>query len=356
MTTIKRTILLLVLGFLVFNFFSLSVKAKTTKDTEINNINEFQIKKDTKQIFHFDCYKDIGIVINVEQYLEIHKYANIDSEIIGRLPLNGGCTIISIDDDFTEITSGVITGYVESKYLATEEEASIKALEISYELADIKKDDTKIYYDKNMKNVKTTVKKGTRFLISEKTLSYIKVEIDENSYGYIEIDDINIIPELKEATEYIEPIRVVVEEGSVSGNYSYGSYSYYESPSTGDLRTDIVNYAKSFIGNPYVWGGTNPYTGADCSGFVQYVYAHFGYSLPRTTYNQWNWAKENGKVIDASEARAGDLVMYGDHVAILTGNGNEIVHASNSAPYPEGGIKTTDNYAYRNYWGIIRVI
>ncbi|WP_023625154.1 C40 family peptidase, partial [Clostridium tyrobutyricum] len=48
---------------------------------------------------------------------------------------------------------------------------------------------------------------------------------------------------------------------------------------------EIVNYAQNFLGVPYVWGGTNP-SGFDCSGLVQYVYAHFGISLPRTSQDQ----------------------------------------------------------------------
>ena len=51
-------------------------------------------------------------------------------------------------------------------------------------------------------------------------------------------------------------------------------------------RQAVVDYACQFIGNPYVWGGTSLTNGADCSGFVQSVYAHFGVSLPRTSSAQ----------------------------------------------------------------------
>ena len=92
----------------------------------------------------------------------------------------------------------------------------------------------------------------------------------------------------------------------------------------------IVQYAKSFVGQQYVWGGTwngeVPYTGTDCSGFVQGVYRHFGISLARTTSEQWaDTSKYN--VVSSNDIRAGDLVMYDGHVGILTGNGTEIVHA-----------------------------
>ena len=99
----------------------------------------------------------------------------------------------------------------------------------------------------------------------------------------------------------------------------------------GELRTSIVQFASQFIGNPYVWGGTSLTNGADCSGFVQQVFAHFGYSLPRTSDAQAG----SGRGITYSESRAGDIIVYSGHVAILTGDGG-IVHASNSKPYPQG--------------------
>lgn len=97
--------------------------------------------------------------------------------------------------------------------------------------------------------------------------------------------------------------------------------------------TNIVNYAKQFVGQRYVWGGTwngeRPYTGTDCSGFVQGVFRHHGINLSRTTYTQWA-DKSKYTLVKPSDIRAGDLVMYDGHVGILTGNGTELVHAKGS--------------------------
>ena len=120
----------------------------------------------------------------------------------------------------------------------------------------------------------------------------------------------------------------------------------------------IVAYAKEFVGQSYSyggsWNGERPYTPTDCSGFVQGVFAHFGISLPRTTYAQWAATNTYTLVTDGN-IKAGDVVMYGSHVGILTGNGEEMVHASNSRPYPAGGVKITESYKYRNVWGIMRI-
>ena len=92
---------------------------------------------------------------------------------------------------------------------------------------------------------------------------------------------------------------------------------------------NVVSFAESLIGVPYVYGGTTP-SGFDCSGFVQYVYSHFGVNLPRTTTQQENC----GTQIPVSQAQPGDLYFWGNkgsayHVAICVGNGKYI-----AAPEP----------------------
>ncbi len=109
------------------------------------------------------------------------------------------------------------------------------------------------------------------------------------------------------------------------------------------LRSKVVNYALQFVGNRYVWGGTNPNTGADCSGFVQYVLRNAaGVSLPRTSREQ----AKAGRAVTASEMLPGDLIFYTNssgvvnHVSMYIGNG-QIVHAASR----RSGIKiSTWNY------------
>ncbi len=99
------------------------------------------------------------------------------------------------------------------------------------------------------------------------------------------------------------------------------------------LGAEIVVYAKRFIGKQYIyggsWNGEEPYTGTDCSGFVQGVFKHFGINLQRTTSSQWN-DKSSYTLVSPTDIRAGDLVMYDGHVGILTGIGTEVVHAKGS--------------------------
>lgn len=97
------------------------------------------------------------------------------------------------------------------------------------------------------------------------------------------------------------------------------------------LRQEIVDFAKQFVGNPYVWGGTSLTNGADCSGFCLSVYAHFGITIPRVACDQ----AAAGRRIPLSEALPGDLVFYMDgsgyvyHAALCSGEGTT-VQAQNS--------------------------
>ena len=117
---------------------------------------------------------------------------------------------------------------------------------------------------------------------------------------------------------------------------------YSEPSSNSGLGQQIVDYARQFLGNPYVYGGTSLTNGTDCSGFVQSIYAHFGYSLPRTCTTQ----SVCGRGVSVDELQPGDLVIYSSygeiqHIAIYSGNGNTI-HASN---WDTGIIETSLSYS-----------
>ncbi len=101
---------------------------------------------------------------------------------------------------------------------------------------------------------------------------------------------------------------------------------------------DIANYAVQFVGNPYVYGGTNLTEGTDCSGFTQSVYSNFGVNIARDSSSQINSGANIGTNIE--DALPGDLLCFNGHVGIYIGNG-QMVHAAN----PKRGIVINDvNY------------
>ena len=116
----------------------------------------------------------------------------------------------------------------------------------------------------------------------------------------------------------------------------------------------ILSFAAQFLGTPYVWGGTTPSPGFDCSGYIQYVYRHAGISLNRTSEQQFN----NGVSVSRSELRPGDLVFFhtyssgASHVGIYVGN-NTMINSSN------GGVAYDDmsnSYWAARYLGARRVV
>lgn len=128
-----------------------------------------------------------------------------------------------------------------------------------------------------------------------------------------------------------KPVTKVVLRGT--GNVTPKKGSTYDF-ATG---ADVVKYAKKFVGNPYVYGGTSLTKGCDCSGFVYSVYRHFGVNMPRCGQERV------GKTVSVKALKKGDILFYSGHVAIYAGNG-KAVHAVNERL----GIKVTDvNYTGR---------
>ena len=119
-----------------------------------------------------------------------------------------------------------------------------------------------------------------------------------------------------------------------------------------DLRSEIVTYALQFVGNRYKYGGTNPNTGVDCSGFTSYVMRHAAeVELPHSSGGQ----SRMGRQVSSSEMRQGDIISYGsgkriNHVALYIGNG-QIVHASTERT----GIKVS-RWNYRTPVRIVNVL
>ncbi len=172
----------------------------------------------------------------------------------------------------------------------------------------------------------------------------------EDDVEYDENGDIVDNAGTSDDVEYDEYGNVIDSDNTVSAEdyeSEQSSDSDSSSSSGSGSGSSIVDYATQFVGNPYVWGGTSLTGGADCSGFTQSVYANFGISIPRTSYEQQNAGTE----VSYADAQPGDLICYGGHVAIYMGNGR-IVHASNSVD----GIKISDNAAYRTIVSVRRLV
>lgn len=128
--------------------------------------------------------------------------------------------------------------------------------------------------------------------------------------------------------------------------------------SSNEKINKMISLAKTKIGNKYIYGGTDIDRGIDCSAFVQWCYRQIGINLKRTSRSQ---CASDGVEVSINDIQPGDLCFYCNkgtnivgHVSMYIGNG-KIIHASNSAPYPKGGIKISD-FSYRTPYKVKRIV
>ena len=219
-------------------------------------------------------YLDMAFA-NVTSFLYVRSEPTKESEYVGKLYPGYAAKITGPVGEWTAVESGDVTGYVKTEYILTGAEAQTYAENLVTEAQQEGKEEAEAF----------------TYAVSRKS------------------EEAQMTQEVQGNVQQTETTEVSAQPAS-----------------NGQL---IVDYACQFIGNPYVWGGTSLTDGADCSGFVQSVFAHFGISLPRTTYDQINAGVE----VSYDQAMPGDLICYDGHIGIYIGNG-QIVNAQN----PEQGI------------------
>ena len=253
-------------------------------------------------------------------------------------------TVLDYAGEWTKIQSGSVEGYVPGNVLHTGEEAKQRAQDYEKEEATVEA------YVLNVRagqgtdaEILTQIELDEKYEVTGEAVgNWYPVKVGEIdgwvSGNYINIETTWTYAESKEEEEQ----RIAQEEAdkalaeALAADTSKGIR-----PDSSDMQTDawetmgypdggtsagqaVINFACQFIGNPYVWGGTSLTQGADCSGFVQSVYANFGISLPRTTYDMVNIGYE----VSYDQAVPGDIVLYDGHVGLYMGDGN-IVNAMN---------------------------
>lgn len=181
------------------------------------------------------------------------------------------------------------------------------------------------------------------------SLQIIAPSISEQSWNALQVLIANKIQEI------ISLMNEVFGENTVDMNFAInvGGSLQGNAQTNPQGESAVVDSARKYLGTPYVWGGTSP-SGFDCSGFVQYVLAENGKSVPRTSQEQF----AGGQAVDKSNLQAGDLVFYNwqggtdaTHVGIYEGNG-KMIHA----PHPGDVVKEVDfnSYGQNAYLGARR--
>lgn len=302
---------------------SARVGAAAVLDTTV--IQDVSVKEDIS----FWGYTNLGIA-NVEKYLNIRETPSTTGKLIGKIGNLAACEILSTKDGWAYISSGSVTGYVSQEFLFTGADAVLKAVEAVQTVAVVQCDALKVREFPNTDcQVMLTVPSGQELEYVSDEDGWVKVLIDDEE-AYVSSEFVAIETKLKTAFTLTELF--------------YGE-------GVSDLRVDLCEYAKQFLGNPYVWGGISLTKGADCSGFVLSVYKEFGYDLPHSSKSQAG----SGTKISASEAKPGDLFFYSkngsiNHVAVYIGNG-QVIHASS----PKYGIRISNAY-YRTPTKVVSIL
>lgn len=274
-------------------------------------------------------YTNLGIA-NVDNNLNVRAIAAEDGKLVGKLPKDAACEVLDDDGTWAHIKSGKVEGYVSLEYLLTGIPAKRRAEELATTMARVNTDGLKVRAEANTDSeVITLVANGEELEVAAVEGDWVKVYLDDQEV-FVSAEYVEVTSELGTAITMTELF------------YGQG---------VSDIRVDVCQYAKEFLGNPYVWGGTSLTKGADCSGYVLSVFKKYGVSLPHSSVAQANC----GTTIKVSEAKPGDLIFYGNgksinHVAICIGNG-QVIHASS----PKTGIKIS-NISYRSPIKAVRIL
>jgi len=266
-------------------------------------------------------YTNLGIA-HVDNHLNIRQEPNENGKLIGKLSKDAACEVLEIDENgWAHIKSGKVEGYCSTEFLYLGDAAIARGCEVASMIAVVNTQTLKVRGEPNTDSIVITL------IPQEEELEV--VEIMENGWIKFLLDD----EEAYVSGDYVD-VEERLEKAVTLTELKYGQ-------GVSNVRVDMVQYAKQFVGNPYVWGGISLTNGTDCSGFTMSIYKKYGISLPHHAASQ----AQMGTKIDYASAQPGDLVFYAkngsiNHVAMYIGNG-QVIHASS----PKTGIKiSTWNY------------
>ena len=240
-----------------------------------------------------------GSIVNVSYAVNVRQGAGLNTDVLTTLHNGKNVKVIGKQGEWYKVQVDGITGYIYQEYISINKTVN-------------KDTHTSSLTNKTINNYASSlISKTVNKDASNSTSKTINKDTSNSANKTINKDTSN------------STNKITNKDTNNSTNKTINKDT---SSSTGVTAQQVLAYAYQFEGYPYVWGGSSPSTGFDCSGFVQYVYAHFGINLPRTTFEQVNC----GTPVSLNNIKPGDLVFeFGssegpNHVGIYIGNGQMI--------------------------------
>ncbi len=297
-------------------------------------------------------------IAQVDNYVNVRKGPSENDEIVGKLYDKSAGHVFEEVDGWYKISSGSISeGYVKKEYVVTGKEAEALAKEVGTRMGTVIADTLRVREEASTDGaILGLIPNGDEVVVKEEVDGWVKVSIEEGE-GWVSIDYLTLRTDYVEAeSKEEEAARLAKEEeerrkanaaAQKKTNSSKKEQQVVVGNSAGSASGNAVaSFASQFVGNPYVYGGTSLTNGADCSGFVMSVYAHFGVGLPHSS----RALRNSGYGVSLADIQPGDIVCYSGHVGIYVGN-NTIVHASTA----KTGIKFTSPVTYRQVLAVRRI-
>ena len=256
--------------------------------------------------------------------LRVRKEASTDSDILDAVYENETYSVLGEEDDWVEIemydgTVGFVnTDYVEVRF----ETPRAKTMEEIEEMRRAEEEDARREKERQEAEAKAAAEEAERKAAEAERSASTNTEKEEEESNSSNASESSGSSAAERSAERIERTEEIKKENEKSIEASKEESTPVVASTHAELRADMIAYAKQFLGNPYVYGGTSLTNGTDCSGFTMRIYEHFGYKIPRA-----GGQRTFGKLISVSEAQPGDLVFYDGHVTMYIGGG-KVIHAS----------------------------
>ena len=249
-----------------------------------------------------NAYDIKGGEVKVGSSLNLRSEASTSASVGTQIPNTHRVAVLDAIDGWYKVAYNGQNGFVSADYVELSDIMNVQpgAAKITTDILNVRSAPS------TSGDIVTRLSKGTTAKIIGINTGWFKIELASGATGYIHPD-------------YVEVVANSVSSTAASSGTA----------ASGSVRSQVVDYASTFLGVPYVYGGGSP-KGFDCSGFTSYVYKHFNVSLPHSSASQYTSVSK----VSRDNLQPGDLVFFAssaggsriNHVGIYVGNGN-FIHA-----------------------------